>query len=229
MAGKSKLDELIAEAAGIVQQLERLGQNRKLTASAFLDEAITLADTTREDVEKLALDLDTKPGLDPARAFVSKLVRVFRESTYPRCPRDPGKVLNCYGSDAAFQALTSLGATVAQAMAVAVMRVHQKFGNDVFGMIADWDRYEKETTDLRDRLAGIYEEMKDAVSGADLDTSQEGLFQDEIARGLSRTRFRKAPGIGPHHGDWPRELVQAVATASKKPKRERMGGRKKAA
>lgn len=228
----TELDELIAEGVGVVQQLERLGQNRKLTASAFLAEAIEFADTTREEVEKLGVDLETKLGTDYANAFVSKLVRVFRESNYPRCPNDPGSVLNCYGSNEAFQQLTSLGATVAQAIALAVMRVHQKFGDDAFGVTKNWDKYVKEYTNLRYRLAGIYEEMKGAVCGLDLDTNTEGLFQEEIARGLCRTSFRKAPGIGPHQGDWPRELVAACANAPKKAankKRERLGGRKKAA
>ena len=216
MANKpTPLDALIGKAVGIVQQLERMDQKKKLTFGAFLDDAISLAGTTREKVEKLGVDLDTKPGMDPARAFVSKLVRVFREPNYPRCPRDSGKVLNCYGSSEAFQALTSLGATVGEAMAVAVLRVHKKFGDDAFGAIKNLNKYVKEYTTHRERIAAIYGEMKDVVSGADLAWSQEGLFQDEIARGLGRTTFKRAPAIGPHHGDWPRELVAACAKAPK--------------
>lgn len=224
----TKLDTLVDEASGIVQQLEQTDQNRKLTAEAFFAEAIALANTNRKEVEKLDVDLETKLGTDYANAFVSKMVRVFREGNYPRCPRDPGSVLNCYGTNEAAIELTSLGASVAHAIAVAIMRVHKKFGDDAFGVIENWGTYEKEDTKLRDRLAGIYEEMKDAVCGLDLDTSQDGLLPDEIARGLCRTSFKREPGIGPHQGDWPRELVAACANAPKKAKREHLQKKKAA-
>ena len=58
MASKpTPLDALIGKAVGIVQQLERMDQKKKLTFGAFLDDAISLAGTTREKVEKLGIDL----------------------------------------------------------------------------------------------------------------------------------------------------------------------------
>ncbi len=115
--------------------------------------------------------------------------------------------------------------TLPEAMALAVMRLHQRFGDEPFGSIKNWDRHEKETTTLRDRLAVIHEEMLTAYSGADIiiDTSTTAVTAEEKGRGLCRISFRLAEGLSPQMGDWPRELVAAVAANTpKKPKRVRM-------
>ena len=118
--------------------------------------------------------------------------------------------------------LTGLGATVAEAIAVAVIRLHKKFGDDAFGNIKNWDTYERESNDLRDRLAEIYEVMQVAFSGEDLDMTNEGLFQDERARGLCKVSFKRAPGISPSMGDWPTQIIaDAMAPPFRSPKRER--------
>ena len=226
MAKFSALGELVDEAATVVQKLQKLDQNRKLTYAAFLAEAINLADTTREGVDKLDADLDSKFGMDSARSFVAKLVRVFREPLYPRCPTNTGKVLNAYGSSEAFPELTGIGATVAMAMAVAVLRVHRKYGDEAFGVIENWDTYEKESTDLRDRIATIYEQMREVVSGKDLiiDVSEDRLFPDERKRGLAHVSFNLARDINLSENEWPQQLVaDAVANApAPKVKREKL-------
>ena len=222
----TKLDTLIDEAVVIVQKLEGLDHDRKLTYPAFLKEAIAVAETTIEKVNKLNNELEQRPGTLHAQQFVSKLVKVFREPNYPRCPSNPGRVLNAYGSNEAFQELTGIGATVAQAMAVAIIRVHERFGDEAFGIIKNWNAYDKEYTTHRDRLSTLHEEMRSACTNADLafDDTHPAVLPSERARGLCRVSFKRAAGISPSMGDWPQQIIaDAVANVPKsKPKRERI-------
>ena len=243
---KTPLDQLIDSAVDCRRKLRHLEAGRKLTFKAFYKEALELAGCDAATIEQLAEDIANKPGTRHVQMFISKLVRVFREPTYPRCTRDPGKVLNVYGSNEAFQELTSLGATVAQAIALAVFQVHERFGNDAFGVIQDWVKYDVETASLRERISTFADEMKIAVSGADLhiETDPSVLLPDERKRGLARVSFRRGTGITLSDDGWPNRLIEDAesaipadppkapgAKAKPKPKRERhhLGGHQKAA
>ena len=243
---KTPLDQLVDSAVDCRRKLRHLEAGKKLTFKAFYAESLKLAKCDETRIKQLAEDIQNKPGTRYLQMFISKLVRVLREPNYPRCPRDPGKVLNVYGSNEAFQELTSLGATVAQAIALAVFTVHERFGNDSFGVIQDWTRYDLETASLRERISTFADEMKIAVSGADLHIATDAsvLLADERKRGLARVSFRRGTGITLSDDGWPLRLIEDAeaaipadppkapgAKAKPKPKRERhhLGGHQKAA
>ena len=242
---KTPLDKLIDSAVDCRRKLRHLEAGKKLTFKAFYKEALQLAGCDAATIEQLGQDVKEKSGTRHLQMFISKLVRVLREPNFPRCPRDPGKLLNVYGSNEAFQELTSLGFTVAQAIALAVFEVHKRFGNDAFGVIQDWPRYDVETASLRERIGTFADEMKTAVSGADLDiaTDPSVLLPDERARGLARVSFRRGTGITLSDDGWPDRLIEDAESAipaeppkapgakiKPKPKRERhhLGGHQSA-
>lgn len=243
---KTPLDQLIDRAVDCRRKLRHLEAGKKLTFKAFYAEALELAGCDAARIKKLAEDIQNKPGTRHLQMFISKLVRVLREPNFPRCPRDPTKVINVYGSNEAFQELVALNATVAEAIALAVFQVHARFGNDAFGVIQDWPKYDVETARLRERIGTFADEMKIVVSGADMliETDRSVLLPEERKRGLARVSFRRGTGICLSDDGWPLRLIEDAESAipaappkapgaKDKPisKRERhhLGGRQKAA
>ena len=235
---QTALDKILDEAVAVRRKLRRLEENRKLTFPAFLAEALELADSTHQEIKDLDEKIKTHPGTHEAQAFLRRLVAALRESTYPRCPSDPGKILNCYGSDGAAIELSNLGATISQAVAVAVMVVHRRWGDDAFGVIENWQKFETDTENLQSRLDHLADKMRAVVCGDDLDfdTSKASLLPSEIARGLCRVSFRRAPAISHSGEDWPRLLIEdaeravpALIPKAPKKKRIRLEVKRKAA
>ena len=243
---KTPLDQLIDMAVDCRRKLRHLEAGKKLTYKSFFNESLELAGCDAARIKQLGQAVKDNSGTRYLQMFISKMVRVLREPNYPRCPRDPTKVLNVYGSNEAFQELTSLGFTVPEAIALAVFTVHARFGNDAFGVIQDWTRYDVETASLRERIGTFADEMKTAVSGADLhiETDPAVLLPNERARGLARVSFRRGTGITLSDDGWPLRLIEDAeaaipadppkapgAKAKPKPKRERhhLGGRQSAA
>ena len=218
MIGKTKLDGLIDQATELRRNLRRLEEGRKLTFSAFMKEALIVANCSEKQVEQFGEDLKTRSGTRHATALVRKLVKVLREPNYPRCPDDPAKVNRCYGSQEAVIELNNLGANLAMVLPLAVMEIKKRFGEEAFGVVENWSVHEKEALDLRRRITEIGEDMKSVVCGLDLDFDTTTLLPDERKRGLARVSFRRAPGIVLSDGGWPARLIEDCEKAIPAPK-----------
>ena len=230
MANKptTNLDSLIAEAVDLVVELERLNGNRKLSFAAFLAEALKTAGCDEERIEAVELTVNEKHGTDHIKAYLRRYAKALSSPNYPSPLNDPSRPCRIFGSDELSGEMGQHQILAGELQALAVKIAHARFGDSVFGTVENRAEHAKQTTELRGRLNTIYGQMRSDVSGTDLETSQEGLMPDEIARGLCRTSFKRAPSIGPHQGDWPRELVLAVANKQTKPTRERLADKKAA-
>ena len=219
----SKLDALIAEAVGLTRELENLNADRKLSFKAFFAEALHIADCDEKRLAEVKKIVYERHGTEHLQAFVRRYSKALSEPNFPRPLEDPSRATRIYGSDELLPQAAQHQILAGELQALAVKVCQDRFPAS-FGPVVDRAEHEKKTTGSRQRLGILYNEMQEAYSGVDLITSQQGLFQEEIARGLCRVTFKQAPAIGPHHGDWPRELVAAAATPAKSPKRERLAG-----
>lgn len=221
MAGKTKLDELVERAADLLVELSELDSDRKLSYQGFLKMALTIAECDEKRIAVVKKLVYEKPGTEAIQVFVRRVSKLFSQAVYTQPFLDPGRPARIYGSEELAGQLGQHQITVGEVQALCVMVAFQRFGEMAFGPVENQEHHERRSAMIRETLHGLYEKMKDAVSGLDLDTTTGGLFQDEIARGLSRTTFKRLPSLSPNHGDWPRELVAAVANAPRKQKRER--------
>lgn len=218
MIGKTKLDNLIDRAIELRRLLRHLEEGRKLTYTAFMKEALAVANCAEKEIEQLGEDLKTRSGTRHANGLLRKLTKVLREPNYPCCPDDAAKVNRCYGSQEAVIELNNLGATLAMVIPLAVLEIKKRFGEEAFGVVENWSVHEKEALDLRRRITEIGEDMQSVVCGLDLNFDTETLLPDERKRGLARVSFRRAPGIVLSDGGWPARLIEDCEKAIPAPK-----------
>ena len=230
MADKAtRLDSLIAEAVALILELQQLEGSRKLSFKSFFAEALKIAECDAKRITEVKTIVYERHGTEHIQAFVRRYSKMISESAYPQPVLDPSRPCRIYGSDELLGQMGQFTILAGELQALAVKIAHERFGDSVFGTVENRAEHEKQTTSLRGRLNTIYGQMRSDVSGADLETSQQDLLPDEIARGLCRTSFKRAPSVGPHQGDWPRELVLAVAANKQtKPTRERLANAKAA-
>ena len=228
----TKLDGLLEQAVRAQRDLSKLEGTHKLSFAGFQREASVIAGCDVGRIEQLERDLNERPGVDAAQAFVRRLSREFAEPRFPRPHPDAGKLSRIFGSEQADSQLAQLRATVAEAQVVAIRMTHKKHGDAVFGTVEDWRKHEEQTAKLRETLQTLYAEMRTAYTGADvvIDVSYPAVTPSERGRGLCRLSFRQAEGISPAMPAWPQKLtLDAVANPSRKRARERLAGRQKAA
>ena len=216
----SRLDSLIDEAVLVHNLLETLNADRKLTYDSFLAEALDIADIQWERLDEVERIVAEKDGTEEIQRFVRSYAMKLREPNFPSPPRDPSRPMRIFGSEELPAQAAQHGLRSGELQCLAIKVTADRFGPETFGPVVDRRDHEKKTAELRERLASLYEEMRAVMCGADLDLTTDGLFAEEVKRGLCKASFKRSPGIGPHMGDWPRELVTALALPA--PKRERI-------
>ena len=220
MAGRkpTKLDALVDEAADLVRQLEQLDGSRKLSYKAFLKESLRIGDCTEKRIAVVRKVVYERHGTEHIQAFLRRFSKAISEPNYPRPFPDPSRPTRIFGSEDLMGQMGQFTILAGELQALAVLIAFERFGDQAFGKIEKWEPHQQQTTELRAKLNAIYGQMREVVCGLDLifDTSRESLMEDEIARGLCRASFKRAPAIGPHQGDWPQALVRSVAAETPK-------------
>ena len=151
--------------------------------------------------------LERRP-MPEAQAFIRQLMTVIRGPHFPRPHSDVAKLVNVYGGTSSAQQLLSAGGTPAQAQALAVKQAYARFGKEAFGRVDDFDTHQAEIARMRNEVEGIYEQMRTAMAGTDLNIDTSKLTATERASGLARVTFRRAPAVSPAQPDWPRLLIE---------------------
>ncbi len=208
----TQLDNLINKGADALRKLHRLESGpgaRKLTADSFEAEALKIANVTPERIDEIEKLLETAHGADSIRAFIRRLGKELSTQNYVRPFPDPSKACRIFGHSNLDGQAGQHGIKAGELQVLAVRACRTRFGDDVFGEVKDLTKHERKVEALREKLDGIYAEMRSAFSGDDvvIDASAESLLPNERARGLARVTFRRAPGLTPAHSDWPQKLI----------------------
>jgi len=223
---QSPLDRCINEGIEVLRELKRMSRPR-LSAKAFTRAAIKIADATPKDVAAFEDRLNNTLGCEHAKRFVRQMTLAFR-SNFPTPHADTGKMLRVYGDRETLADLLAVEGTPALAQAVAAKRAAERWP-ETFGKVEDWDKHQRRYAELRERLDGVYDQMRKAASALDFLYDDKGLLPSEKSRGLTRLVFRRAPGIPVDGdlatGDWARRLIEdcekSVPAEPAKPKRRR--------
>lgn len=192
-------NQICKKAVETKLRLDDLERPHKLSASAFLRDAVSIAGTTdaRLDLVEKAL---SRPEFRWSQQFYRTSMKFIREATCPRPPNDVRRI-SWLGKIAEVTAeLSSIQSSPFELFALAsrtITREHPEF----FGGVDDWDAFQKHLADTKTELEKFYKEIEAAYSPSDL------IIDNADKEGRARVSFRISHGAV-HLGDgFPERLV----------------------
>ena len=191
----TSLETTLNEAAAVSAELGAAERNMKLSAGAFVRDAMANAETTAEQLDHLEAAL-AGPECDAVIAFLRVMENFVAEPHSPRPPPSDkfAQFARVYGSDASATQLARLGFSTGQVIALAARNAAGKH-SDRFGHVDDWRGHLDHIEGLRTKLDGLMKNMGAQVSGADLTVNERGAT------------FAMAPNIE-LAGQWQEQLLQ---------------------
>jgi hypothetical protein len=156
---------LLAEAAAAAQACVELNrpENWRLTAEAYVREAISAAGTTPARLDWLEKELAARPELGVLRKFEIAI----RGPNYPTVPREPRRISHLL-TLAEEAALLALGSGVMEAFALCAVRL-AKTHPEIFGRCENLHEQEQKLMDLTLRRDEFYRRLETEYSGDDVD------------------------------------------------------------
>lgn len=186
--------DAVAEAVATERELRDLDApaRMKLTARAFVREALRHANTTPEAAAALRQTLEADPLKFPATwRFIRQATAFIAGANCPNPPHDPGR-LRFLGSEAALPELVGVGSHPMAAFAVAAMMAAEKSPAS-FGESEDPEATERRRAALRDQRTALLERIEREYSPADLSFS-EPSEQRLRAEGYMKVTFAISGG-----------------------------------
>lgn len=161
--------EVVAEAIAVVRALRALDERAsvKLSAGAFIRDALTYANTTREKTTTLRQTLEGDPTRFPRTWAFMRQAQIFIAG--PNChnpPRDVGR-LRFLGAEAATPELATVGSHPMEAFALAVVIATDRHP-EAFGSNEDWQGTERKRADLREKRTVLLQRIEQEATPADL-------------------------------------------------------------
>lgn len=212
----SKLEKTVQEAVAVQREIDSLPNNPKLSAQAFLAQAMAQAGTTKRKLDALEGRL-SDPAYSLAAAFIKRLERdVCLSENYGSPPTNGSKLVRAYGRESTMAELNGIGAAPLDCLALAsrwaVARRPERFGT-----LEDLNEHFENVEDLYRKRDSLLHKMQSVMVGSDLLIDQENIAPSERAKGLTRTRFKNWPSVlfGP---DWPEHVL--VAAMAEQPEKE---------
>lgn len=207
MKNKPDFNRCVSNAADVQIELSSLESQTKLSANAFLAEAMWTAKCTLSLLGRIEKKL--KETNAPAiTAFLRKIAKEFAEPTSPRPPNDlarVSKIGRIYGGDDLTAQISMLGFTLPGIVAYGAKLSTTRY-KDRFGNIEDFDAHVVKIADLQSELKSCYREMQATVSGSDLIFDQSRLSVTERDAGLCHVCFRNFPEVK-FSSDWCSKIV----------------------
>lgn len=205
----SELDLLIDKAAKKLRQLTKLQTTKKMSYPAFFREALKIAGCDEKRIDEIEEQVKGLHFDDGLSVFLRRLIAQFRQPEWSRPHPDVEKLFRLYGSGG----VVGSNPSIAEVQALAVKMTNARYGDAVFGDIDDLDKHHETITDLREEIDGFYSDMRQVVSGADLEFDTTTLLPDERKRGLVFARFKRSPQVVFGDEEWPRLLTENCESA----------------
>ena len=210
-----KLDfaQLIQRSVDVMQELHRLESCNKLSARAFIADALKLCGKTVEELRAANARLLSMPGTDRTRQFIRVFGKELASARYPCLPiARLSKVLRIHGDTDLPTELGIVGMSISDAIALAVLHSTEAFPED-YGTVSDLAAHHQKVADHRERLQKLYALMKDKISASDFLMESRSLSDAERRSGHVVVRLRRHPQIHCALENWPEMLTRAELRA----------------
>ena len=205
----TRMENVLKECVAVANDLYSAETNNKLSPSAYLEQALTHANTNRKQLDNLEKSLARPENM------TSEIERFIREARLnfiemkstptPPGPEQFGKIARVYGSPELSGEIALLRFGIGTVFALAVRRsVKQR--PEHFGTVQSWPEHLQHVERLKGRKAELLKDMEASLSAADVVCDDRGAFL--------------AGKVIPLKRGWPEALLR-YACSKPKVKRER--------
>jgi hypothetical protein len=195
----------LKRAADLAQKLAEQESGAKLSADAFEREALEAAGATTAHIDLIEEEL-RHPDYASAQQLVRKLAETIGSANVHSVPPADrmAMFIRAYSGEAAEAQLATLGCKGSYAFALAVRHAANRYP-DRFGVIDDWQAYQKTLDDLRNEYQSALVDINFGI--ADLIVDYDSVSNEERARGLCRVSFSCTSGEVTLGQNWRQRLV----------------------
>jgi len=186
----SKFDELLKRALQVEREHRKLTSlaGQKLTAKAYLADAMKNARCTDKDLTRLRQEFEDADGLglDAARFALRKMIAAIRSPNYPYPPGEPARMRHLV-PDGALAELTNIHATPMQLFALAVQTAGERYPNS-FGEVESHEAWKRRVAGLQRERVELYAKLgasqqdEDRLEGP-VDSDSRALITFRISNG----------------------------------------------
>ena len=208
----TKLDRLLFTAAEHQQALDSMPA-RKLSATAFLRQALLHAGCEETDLDRLAALIE-KTDVPEIFRFLRRVGKVIADGQNHQPDAKWSRLVGAFGTEGLEGQTSLLGASIPEIYALACRAVCRK-KPEIFGQLDNLEDYDALIEEHKEQLAEIFAEMELWFTGQDLHIDRTSLTQSQRDAGLAKLTFRRAPDV-PLVDGWPQVLLRAVMDKSNK-------------
>lgn len=196
---KSKFEKLLAQAVEVKKTLDVLSKPHKLTAKAFLREALQIANSSHAKLDALEENL-RRPQFPRANQFLRKSILFIKEPLCPCPPREVRRIAWLGKMDEAQAELASVGFNIFELFALAVRQTIKQHPT-AFGELDSMDGYMQELASTKEKFQKLLSEIETAYGPEDLRIGQTDK------KGFGQITFIVSEGAIPLAEGFPERLV----------------------
>lgn len=180
----NEFQKLVNEAVTTTRELRALESGRpKLTAKAFLRDAMNVANMSKERLSELEAALK-QPAMAPMRGFFHRTIEYIR-THYCRPPNELRR-LSFLGTPETESCMATVRSNYFEMFAVAVKQCADKYP-ECFGTLDNYGVYQERVTRLREKCTALNKRIAKECHGDDLDVRDAG-------RGMAIVSFAMTGG-----------------------------------
>jgi len=201
--------KLLTEAVKVCEAYDAAEKQRKLTAKAFLREALEVANTNNQRLDALEMAIE-RPIMERSRQFYRNALKFIKEPFCSCPPRKPSKLHWLSGHvDELTAELATARSNTFELFALAVRETTRKFPKS-FGTIENMTLHNEKLHALQAERAELYRQIETSYTPADLQIRN-------VSGGTASVSFAISGGevpLGEHGGErltgWLREHPEAL-------------------
>lgn len=187
--------KLLKEGRDLLVRKDALLSNYNLTPAAFVREAVKNANTDDARLDALQKALEQGRHLEASNMVLRNAKKYVASPNVPRPSGDMRRLSFLAGPkfDLCVAELSSIGSNYFELFALAC-RIVATDHPECFGPVEDWDEYQKELADVKERYQAILPKIESSYTADDI------IVDSVDAEGYARVSFRVSHGtvhLGP--------------------------------
>jgi len=202
--------KLLKASVKVCEAYDKAEGQRKLTAKAFLREALTIANTDDKRLDELEKNIE-RPIMDRSRQFYRNALKFIREPFCANMPRQPKKInwLVQGHVDELTAELATARSNTFELFALAVRTAVKTFPES-FGTITDMAKHEEKLRALELERNELYRQIETSYAPSDLQIRNVSGGTANVSFAISGGSVPLGENCGERLTGWLREHPEAL-------------------